>query len=185
MATPALNILGDRAPALGRDVYLGPAEVTELRGTAPMVMLPTGVAVRAEMALAFPYAPACGDTLLVIGTDEAHYVIGVLKAGGEVSLRFQGDVSLHAVGGALSLSGDKRVQVQSDDVEIQATKLRVQADSMVEKATSRYQRVREQLSVHAGEKVELVDGDVHSRSETASVVTRGIITINGKQVHLG
>lgn len=185
MARPAAALIGEHARALGQDVYLGPAEVESLRGATPMVVLPTGGCVRAEMALAFPYAPEPGDVLLVIGKGGAHYVIGVLEAKGQVSLRFQGDVSLHAVGGTLDLVADERVRVRSPEVELTAEKLRVVADSVIQKATSVYQRVREVLSVHAGERTEHIEGNAHTAAASSTLVTRGVVTINGKQVHLG
>lgn len=180
---PALEFIGDVAPALGDEVSLGPAKVVELRGATPIVALPDGREVRAELALAFPYAPQPGDTLLVIGKAQ-HYVIGVLQAGGEVSLRFRGDVSVHAVGGKLDLKGDEGVALDAPEVSMRTGKLEVVADKVVHKFTNLYQRVRERLNSHSGEKLELVDGQWHTRAESASVVTRGVVAINGKEVHL-
>src|SRR5262245_55855191 len=70
--------------------YLGPAVVTEVAADDVVCELPPGPAVRARLALAFPYRPAPGDTLLVIGRGGAHYVIGVLSGSGQTVLAFQG-----------------------------------------------------------------------------------------------
>jgi len=184
MAT-AFPIMGDLEPALGREVFLGPARVLELLGATPRVELPDGTRVRAEAALAFPYAPAVGDELLVIGKGDRHYIIGVLKAGGEVTLRFQGNVDLHAVGGALRLRGDREVSVDAPRTDIRTGRLEVIADSVVERLGSLYQRVKESVRLHAGDRLDLIDRDWHSRAERMSVTTRGTVAINGKEVHLG
>jgi hypothetical protein len=180
----AAAYVGDLGPAIAKEVYLGPARVVAMLGAAPLVELPDGARVRGEMALAFPYAPAEGDTLLVIGKGGAHYVIGVLKAGGAVSLRFEGDVELSAVGGSLTLAADQQVTIRAPRAEVTTGKLQVLADSVIEKVGSLYQRVRGALQVHSGQRIELVDGDTHTRAERMSVTTRGVVAINGKEVHL-
>jgi hypothetical protein len=171
----------------GKDeaLYLGPARVIGVKGLRPEVELPDGRAVVAEMALAFPYNFAVDDVLLLVGRGDGHYVIGVLSARGEVSLRFQGNVKLHAVGGCLDLIADEGLRLRSPELELKARKLKIAADSVVEKVTSFYQTVREVLRVHAGEKHEVVQGLSSLQAERASIATREIITINGKEVHLG
>jgi hypothetical protein len=166
------------------ELFLGPARVVEMAGSTPKVAIGDRE-VRAELALAFPYVPAEGDQLLVVGKQDQYYVIGVLRAQGKVALRFVGDVKLHAVAGKLELTGDRGVEVRGEQVELRSTKLRVLAESVVQKATNVYQRVRETLDVHAGQKRELIEGDLAVRADRASTVTRGTVTINGQQVHLG
>lgn len=174
------------AHAAGTDpaTFLGPARVVAMVGSTPMVLV-DGAEVRAEMALAYPYEPRPGDELLVIGKDGSYYVIGLLKATGEVSLRFLGDVRLHAVAGKLELAGDEGVQIRGRSIDLVAHKLQTVAGSIRQRADSFYQRIKETLDVHAGEKRELVEGDLSVRADRASTITRGVVTINGKEVHLG
>ena len=167
-----------------QDSFLGPARVKALAGTTPLVDI-DGAEVRAEMALAYPYQPVVGDELLVIGKDGRYYVIGLLHSQGEVALRFIGDVKLQAIAGKLELSGDDGVSVRGKAIELTSKKLSVLADSVVHRANTYYQRVKETLDVHAGDKRELVDGDISIRADRSSTVTRGVVTINGKEVHLG
>ena len=101
-----------------------------------------------------------------------------------MSLRFKGDVSLEAVGGKLSLASDETVEVRSPDVAVRTRKFRLLADRAIERLGNLYQRVRGQLDVHAGQKRELIDGNSHAAAENATIATRGLVTINGKQVHL-
>jgi hypothetical protein len=144
-----------------------------------------GREVGAALALAFPYRPAEGDTLLVIGKGEAHYVIGVLHGTGQSALTFPGDVEIRASGGELSLAGDRGVRVSGEEVALEARTVRVTAGALVQKLTSAYQRVREMLSVHAGEQETIVDGASLTRAKSAAVVTEETMSINGKQIHLG
>jgi hypothetical protein len=168
--------------------YIGPARVVEMAGTTPVVELPIAgdnAPVRAEMALAFPYQPVEDDELLVMGQDGRYYVVGVLSAQGGIALRFSGDVHMHAVGGELRLSGDRGVQLHGEEITLQGKKLKVFVGSVVEKANDWYRRVRGCFNVHSGEKRELVDGDLNVRADRACTITRGVTTINGKEVHLG
>jgi hypothetical protein len=66
-----------------------------------------------------------------------------------------------------------------------ARELKTLAESVVERAGSVYRRVRETLSVHSGDKHELVDGDMCTRAGSVNTATAGIVTINGKEIHLG
>ena len=164
--------------------FLGPARVVAMVGSTPKVLV-DGSEVRAEMALAYPYEPREGDELLVIGKDGSYYVIGLLKATGDVALRFLGNVRLHAVAGKLELAGDEGVEVRGASIDLVARKLNTVAGSIRQRADSFYQRIKETLDVHAGEKRELVEGDLSVRADRASTITRGVVTINGKEVHLG
>lgn len=179
-----LAYIGDLRDELAEHLYLGPATVTGVKGLRPLVSLPNGVEVVAEMALAFPYNPAAGDTLLVIGKAEQHYAIGVLSGHGQTTLRFQGDVSLEAVGGKLQLVSDEKVLMRSPLIEVQADKVRTFAETIINKATNIFQNVREMVSTRAGEKHDLIAGDVHTHADRATITTKGVTTINGKEVHL-
>jgi len=179
-----LAYVGELEKELDKDLYLGPATVTGVKGLRPVVQLPTGDEAAAEMALAFPYNPVRGDSLLVIGKDASLYVIGVLSANGETSLRFQGDVNLQAVGGKLRLLADEQVLLRTPAFEVQATKVRTFAETVINKATNIFQNVREMVSTRAGEKHDLIVGECHTHADRATITTRGVTTINGKEVHL-
>lgn len=167
------------------DVYLGPARVTKAAPHAIEVELRGGVRVEAQAALAFPYAPAQGDVLLVIGKDGEHWIIGVVHGAGTTRLAFQGAVDLRAEGGPLTLSSDQRVAIRSPEIEVEASKLRTFAESVVERCTSLVQRVRNTLDVRAGEARTVVNGSSHLTAKEASIVTEQTMSINGSEIHLG
>ncbi|WP_441287911.1 DUF3540 domain-containing protein [Sorangium sp. KYC3313] len=174
----------DGAAALPSE-YLGPGRVTAAEGGAIAVELPGGQPVAVEMALALPYEPAVGDTLLVIGREERYYAIGVLHGAGRTVLSLQGDVALHARDGELSLSGDKGVAIRGPELEVQAGKIRMVADAVVQRFTSMVQRVSALLSVQASESHTIVEKTAFTKAKNATILTEETVTVNGKQILLG
>jgi hypothetical protein len=165
--------------------YLGPARVTRVAPHALEVEIRGGERATAQMALAFPYAPAEGDVLLVIGRGDEHWVIGVVQGTGKAALVFQGDVEVGARGGALTLTSDRSVAIRGPEIEVEAGKLQTIAGSVVERFTSLYQRVRDAWSVRAGEAHTIVDGSSHLTAKDASILTEETMSINGSEIHLG
>jgi Protein of unknown function (DUF3540) len=165
--------------------YLGPARVLEVSGSAVSVSLSDGRAGRARMALAFPYRPAPGDTLLVVGREGELYVIGVLEGTGETVLAFPGGVELRAEGGPLRLASDQAVEVRAPEVAIDAGNLRLFAEAAVEKLGTLYRHVRGLYRARSGASETVVDEDAITRARSATILTDESMSINGKQIHLG
>lgn len=182
---------GDAAPAsrseARRDAaeYLGPARVIALSPGGVTVELPDGRTAPVELAFTLPYEPAMDDVLLVIGRGERSYAIGVLHGTGRTVLSLQGDVALHARDGALSLSADKGVAIRGQELDLQAGKIRVVADTIVQKVASVYQRISALLSVQAREAHTLVETTTLTKAKNATILTDETVTVNGKQVLLG
>jgi hypothetical protein len=184
--TPAARIearaeAGGRAP---RD-YLGPARVTAVESSKVVVELPGGPRVQVVLAFALPYEPRLEDSLLVLGRGESWYALGVLHGTGRTILALPGDVVLHARDGALSLSGDKGVAIRGPELEIQSGKVRMIADTLVQKLGSVYQRVSALLSVQARESHTLVETTSFTKARNATILTEETVTVNGKQILLG
>jgi hypothetical protein len=137
------------------------------------------------MALALPYEPALGDTLLVIGRAQRYYAIGVLHGAGRTVLSLAGDIAVHARDGELSLSGDKGVSIRGPEVAVEAGKIRMVADAMVQKLNSVYQRVSALLSVRAGDSHTIVERTALTKAKNATILTEDTVTVNGKQILLG
>ncbi|WP_437900733.1 DUF3540 domain-containing protein [Sorangium sp. So ce124] len=172
-------------PAPRPDDYLGPGRVVRVGPREIEVEIRGGERVAAQMALAFPYAPEVDDVLLVIGRDDEHYVIGVLRGTGKASLSFQGAVDLRAQGGPLTLTSDQGVAIRSPAVAIEAGKLQMFAGSVVQKFTSLYQRVRDAMDLRAGTARTVVDEQSYLTAKNASIVTQETMAINGREIHLG
>lgn len=165
--------------------YLGPARVARVAASSVDVELPGGETATARLALAFPYRPAEGDTLLVIGKGRDHYVIGVLEGRGQTALAFEGGVEIHARGGPLALSGEQGVFIRGPEAVVEAGTLRMTAEAVVQKFSSVYQRVSALLSVRARDAETIVEETALTRAKKATILTDETVSINGRQVNLG
>lgn len=165
--------------------YLGPAKVTRTGPAALEATLPNGESIRPRLALAYPFVPAAGDTLLVIGEKERYFVIGVIESTGRTELRFQGDVEIRAVDGTVELEGARGVSFAGPQIDIKTKQLSVIADKVTEAFGSVFTRVKALLSVHTGEADTVVHGEWSNRSERAAITSQEVVSVNGKEVHLG
>jgi hypothetical protein len=165
--------------------HLGPAEVVAVRPLEIEVRLSSGAEVPARLALAFPYEPAVGDEVLVIGNEGGHYVIGVLHGQGRTALAFKGDVDLRAEGGVLRLRSDKGVEVSAPKMTVITGALEQIAGAAMQKFASLRQTVTELLSVRAGQAHTIVDGSSFTQSKAHTILTEEKVTINGKDIYLG
>ena len=180
----------DKPSASVASPRLGPACVVEIgEGVDPRrevdVRLGDGRVTRARMAMPMPYEPCAGDTVLVIGDADGHYVIGVLDGRGRTVMEMHGDVDLRAIGGTLGLQSDRAVRVDAPDVEIVSRRLRTVADAIVQTATTLRQRISELYATHAGQVHTVADGSLVSQAKTTTLLSEDKVTINGKAVHLG
>ena len=164
--------------------YLGPAQVVRA-GAVLEALLPSGELIKPRLALAYAFVPAPGDSLLVIGADERFFVIGVLASTGRTELCFRGDVDLRAADGTLELSGEHGVSLEGPRVEIKAKQLSVVAERVTEAFGTVLTRVKALLSVHTGESDTVVHGEWSTRSERAAITSKEVVSVNGKEVHLG
>lgn len=185
MMSAALSFVGatGTGPLAGR--YLGPATVTRVGPALLEAELPTGEIVQPQLALAFSFTPASGDSLLVIGEGERHYVIGILSSTGKTDLTFRGDVELRAVGGKVELHGELGVALHGPQIDIKTRKLDVIAEKATEAFGTLFTRVKELMSVHSGQTDTVVRGEWSSRSESAAITSQEVVSINGQEVHLG
>jgi len=184
MSNLAVLITDRAAPGAARE-YLGPARVIEASGRIAEVELPEGERVSARLAIAYPYEPAEGDTLLLFGKGDEYYGIGVLEGQGRAVLSFKGDVEVRAEGGTLSLSGDKGVSIRGEEVGVHAGQIKMIAGSVVQTFSSLYQRVTDLLSSRSKRSQTIVDEAAFTQAKSAAIVTEETVTINGREVHLG
>jgi hypothetical protein len=183
--TAALSFVGQLdAEALGGR-YLGPATVTRAGPASLEARLPTGETIQPKLALAFPFAPAENDSLLVIGQDDRYFVIGVIESTGETFLRFRGNVEVRSVDGTLDLQGEQGIELQGPQIDIKTRKLNVLADKATEVFGTLFTRVKELMSLHAGHTDTVVHGQWSNRSKRAAITSEEVVSINGKEVHLG
>lgn len=165
--------------------YLGPAQVNAVSAREVVVSLPDGELVHAQLAFALPYAPAVGDSLLVIGRGSKHYAIGVIEGSGQTDLSFQGNVQLRSLNGKLSLAGDRGVEIRGPELDIFTGALRTIARDAFQSFHSLCQQVTSLLRVQAGETQTLVSGGSYTQSKTAAILAEEAVTVNGSEIHIG
>jgi len=163
----------------------GPAEVVALEPRGARVRVEDGREVLAISAFVVAYEPAIGDELLVVGSGDRYFAIGVVRGAGKLALSIDGDVDLRAKGGELRLSGDKGVRIAGEEIDVVATKLKLAAGAALETFASLVTRVSGVLSVHAKDAHTVVDNASLTTAKRAAITTEETVTINGKQVHLG
>ncbi len=148
--------------------YLGPARVLRVDDSALTVSL-GGRPHPAKSALAFPYRAVVGDTLLVLRLDgEELYAIGVLDGRGETAFESKGTITLRA-----------------PRVRIEAGKLEITAERILEKARDVYRWVSEFLHVKSRHMRTAVEKDYQLRAGTATVRAVEDVHIDGRSINLG
>lgn len=167
--------------------YLGPGVLVAFEGTEVVVERADGGRANAALALAYPYRPRVGDVLLVIADrpDGPHFVIGVLQGSGQSVVEVPGDLELRAVGGELTLSGDRGVKVRGPSLDVTVERAEILAEKLVQTCGSIFQRVRELLTVQAKESHTSVEGHAVTQAGSATLLTEDKVVVNGKQIHVG
>jgi hypothetical protein len=164
--------------------HLGPAEVCSFAGNEVELKLPDGRRRQAQLALAFSYSPAAGDTVLAIGNDDGAWVIGVLASEGCASLSFPGDMHIEAAG-ELCVRGAKGVRIEGPQLSVEVGRLEMAARAVSQRFEQLTQRVSDLLSVRAGQTHTIVHGASFTRAESSTLLTKEKVSINGKSIHLG
>lgn len=164
-------------------VFLGPAVVRGVMETALLIDM-GGSLHRATSALAYPYRPVEGDTVLVLGQDDTYYVFGVIDGHGKTRLDFPGDVEMCAAG-RLRLEARESVEVASRRVAFRADRLDMVVGAVSERFTSFYRRVEQTLRTVAGREKRTVE---HESTLHATRIVRKAsecVVIDGEQIKLG
>lgn len=164
--------------------YLGAGHVLSVETGRVLVQLPAAKAW-ATLALGNGYQPVERDVLLVIGKDEAFWVIGVVAGRGRTTLRAHGDLELQAPHGRIDLLARDGVTLRGGLVQIVAKTLEHVAETARQrfdelcsqvKGVMRWRSKRSETEVeethrtHAGRIVQHADQDV---------------SIDGDKIHLG
>lgn len=168
----------------GTSVNLTPASVLDVQGHKLNVLTPAGEAV-AENALAFPYTPVKGDTLLVIGQGEHFYAIGLLAAQGDMTVAFPANATFTAPRGEIKFKSGKGLELHSPNVRLRAGKLELIAKTITEKADNVYRSVRKLLKLDAGRTHTTVEETAHTKAGRYVVKAKQDVKIDGDKIYLG
>jgi hypothetical protein len=161
---------------------LGPATVTAVTDEEIRLSTPEGERT-AVLALATPYRPAVGDTVLAIG-DETLWVIGVLSGRGVTRLEVEGDLEISAEG-SVRIRGGRGVAMNAPDVALKAQRLEMTAERVLGRFGRVYEWVRETLKTTAGRVRTNVREGVAIRAGRIDAFGEKDVRIDGKRIHLG
>lgn len=169
---------------LEQQTRLSPANVLCVDGERVQLEFPDEIAW-AAVALAYPYSPVVGDSVLAIGQNGSWYVIGVLKGCGKTTLTVPGDLAIRSATGAIELDAPKGVKLKSPTVQIAADKLEVAARSVFERFAHATRWVKETFQIRTGRLRTRVDGKYDLKAERIVERAEGDVKIDGAQIKLG
>jgi hypothetical protein len=169
---------------LEQTTFLGPAEVLRVEDSRVLLSLPQAQAW-ATVALAFPYQPQPGDTLLVIGQDEDYYVIGVIKGSGPTRMTVPGDLRLEAPHGAIDLVAGRGVNLLGPSVRLLADQVEVTARTLVEKLVNATRWVADLCHLRAGTVHTVAESTYKVKAARIAERADGDVRIDGEHIHLG
>ncbi len=167
-----------------QSTHLGPARVKNISGGRVELDL-FGEGVWAFLALAYPYQPEEGDTVLAIGQGGFWYIIGILQGKGKTTFTAPGDLELRCPRGRISMIAAKGVLIKSPEVKVIAKRLELLAETFMERFVNATRWVKEALQLHAGRMRTVVDGDYRLKGERILERAEGDVKIDGKKIHLG
>lgn len=170
--------------ALEQTTYLGPAEVVRVAPGKVQIDLPDDQPW-AQLALALPYQPAIGDSLLVVGHEDNWYVIGVLRGAGKTCLTVPGDLELRAPQGRIEMSAAQGVIIRSPLVRLAADKLELAARSVFERFIEATRWVQNTFQLHAGKVRTRVEGTYRLQANRVVEHAQEDVKIDGQKIHLG
>lgn len=169
---------------LDHGTYLGPARICQIDGKRVQLEFPDELPW-ATPALAYPYQPAVGDTVLAAGQGQNWYVIGVLQGTGKTTFMVPGDFEVLAPRGRINLIAGKGFQVKSPEVKITAGKLELVAKRISEHFTDVTRWVKNTLQVRAGRIRTEVEGDYQVKAKRINERAVEDVRIDGDKIHLG
>lgn len=164
--------------------HLGPARVLATEGSRVLVSLGEARAW-ATLAMPLAYAPEVGDTLLVVGKDEAFYAIGVIAGRGRTSLTAAGDLSLSAPHGRIDLHARDGVEVRSSVFRCVAEKWDAVLGTVRQRCSELWFQVRGVARWRAQRSETTVDDVARTRAGRIVQQARGAVQIDGEKVELG
>jgi hypothetical protein len=169
---------------LEQNLYCGPARVVRAKSRRLLVAMP-GRRVWARIALVLGYQPAAGDTVLAIGQDQAWYVIGVLRARGDVMLSVPGNLELRAPHGDVDIGARGAITMQGSALRILARRVDLVAHTLAEKLGSAYRWVKDFMHVRAGHSHTIVQSTHRLKAERIVERADGDVHIDGRKIYLG
>jgi hypothetical protein len=170
--------------ALQEQTSLSPARVICVAGNRVQLEFPDE-RTWATVALAYPYQPAVGDSVLAIGQGDQWYVIGVLEGSGKTTITVPGDLAIRAPAGKIELAAGRGLKLKGPTVRIVAGKLEVVARSAFERFSQATLWVKETLKTRTRRMRTRVEGTFDLNAGRILERADGDVKIDGSKIHLG
>jgi hypothetical protein len=164
--------------------YLGPARVLKVAGDNIQVEI-SEVQVWSRSAIVFPYTPAFGDIVLVLGQDDDLYVIGVLKGTGKTSFTAPGDIEFKAPRGNIEMISAKGIRIRSPKFKVKSNEIEFMARVVVEKYENAKRWIKDMCQLRAGRVQTSVESTYRMKAGKIIECAEGDVKIDGNKIHLG
>src|SRR5262245_13199909 len=164
--------------------YLGPARVLQVADNQLLLEL-SDARAWGQTALAYPYQPEPGDTVLAVGHEDQWYVIGVLEGKGVTTFTAPGDLRLLAPRGKIELMSADGVNICSTAVQVVADRVEITARVVLEKFVSACRWVTGLFQVRAGQLLANVNETYRLKAERIVERASEDVHIDGRKIHLG
>ncbi len=139
----------------------------------------------ADIALPFKYQAMVGDHVLVIGQQDAFYVIGVIEGKGKTTLMAHGDLELHAAKGKIDLVAAMGVNIRSPSFQVITKQLDLVAENVVERFNNLTSWIKTTFDLQAGSVHTKVESSYRLKAEKITQKAREDLKLDGKKIHLG
>lgn len=170
--------------AVDQGLFFGPARVCQVAGNSVQLEFPEEP-IWATLALAYPYTPAVGDTVLVVGQNQSRYVIGVLDGKGSTTFAMPGDFEVCAPRGRINLIAGKGVHVKGQEVKITAGKLELVARRVSECFSEVARIVKGTWRIRAAQVRHDIEGEYLLNAGRITERAEQDVKIDGDKIHLG
>jgi len=142
--------------------------------------------VSAVLALAVPYEPQAGDTLLVIAqADGGTYAIGVIRGTGPTVLTAPANLCIQAPHGSIELRAARGIRLRAPLVKVVTKRMEMAARALFERCGEATRWVKETLQVRAGRLNTRVRGECRTSAARIDERAKEDVKINGRRINLG
>jgi hypothetical protein len=164
--------------------YIGPARVIEIEAERIRVRIQER-GVWASMAMGLEYEPEVGDQLLVLGQEEAYYIVGILHGTGTLTLSSAGNIHIRAPQGSIDLFAREGVNVRAARFNLKVKRLEILAQVTIEKCNRAVRWVRDCFQLRAGRMRTVVKEEYQVRADRIAEWAKRDVKIDGNKIHLG
>ncbi len=169
---------------MGSQVALRAGTVEKVAGSKTLIDLGSE-RVWADAAMAVEYQAEPGDQLLVIGSENDWFVIGVLHGRGKVRINGFSGVDIGSAVGEVRLSSGKEISISAPAISMLARGFRGVFETMTNTAKTLVQKVSGSQHISAGQSNTVVKGVSSLNAERVLEKAEKEVRIDGSSIHLG